>query len=75
MQLETKHGNCVDRKHVLTNIFRHKQMCWKKYTELFAIHMKDFILTVFALTHLPETRDKYNWIRTSENYERICLNK
>ena len=33
--------------------------------------------TVFALTHLPEAWDKlkYNWIRTSENYERICLNK
>ena len=34
-----------------------------------------FIRSVFALTHLPEARDKYNWIQTSENYERICLNK
>jgi hypothetical protein len=31
--------------------------------------------TVFALTHLPEAWDKLNWIRTSENYERICLKK
>ena len=30
---------------------------------------------VFMLTHLPEARDKSNWIQTSENYERICLNK
>ena len=30
---------------------------------------------VFALTHLPEARDKYNWFQTCENYERICLNK
>jgi hypothetical protein len=34
-----------------------------------------FIKSVFALTHLPKARDKYNWIQTSENYERICLNK
>ena len=27
------------------------------------------------LTYLPEARDKENWIRTSENYERIRLNK
>ena len=27
------------------------------------------------LTHLPETQDKKKWIQTSENYERICLNK
>ena len=31
--------------------------------------------SVFALTNLPEARDKYNRIWTSENYERICLNK
>ena len=30
---------------------------------------------VFALTHLPQAWDKYNWIRTSENYGRISLNK
>jgi len=29
--------------------------------------------TVFALTHFPEAWDKYNWTRTSENFERICL--
>ena len=29
----------------------------------------------FMLTHLPEDRNKSNWIRTRENYERICLNK
>ena len=33
------------------------------------------VAPVFALTHLPEAWDKQNWIRTSENYERICLNK
>ena len=33
------------------------------------------IITVFALTQLPKTWNKQNWIRTSENYERICLNK
>jgi hypothetical protein len=32
-------------------------------------------VSVLALTDLPEVRDKKNWIRTSENYERICLNK
>ena len=32
-------------------------------------------IIVFALTHLPEARDKSNWIRTRENYERICLNR
>jgi len=26
-------------------------------------------ISVFALTHLPEARDKSHWIRTSENYE------
>jgi hypothetical protein len=26
-------------------------------------------------SHLPEGRDKLNWIPTSENYEKICLNK
>jgi hypothetical protein len=30
---------------------------------------------VLALTHLPEVWHKENWIRTSENHERICLNK
>ena len=30
---------------------------------------------VFALTHLPKAWDKLNWIRTSGNYEKICLNK
>ena len=30
---------------------------------------------VFVLTHLHKAQDKYNWIRTSENYERVCLNK
>jgi hypothetical protein len=29
----------------------------------------------FMLTHLPKDRNKSNWIRTRENYERICLNK
>ena len=33
------------------------------------------VSAVFTLTHLPEARYKENWIRTSENYERICLNK
>jgi hypothetical protein len=33
------------------------------------------ITAVFALMHLPEAQDKQKWIRTSENYERICLNK
>ena len=33
------------------------------------------IITAFALTNLPEARDKLNWIRRSEIYERICLNK
>ena len=35
----------------------------------------DLKTAVFTLTHLPEARDKYNWILTSENYERICVNK
>ena len=30
---------------------------------------------VFMLTHLPIARDKKNWIQTSENYGKICLNK
>ena len=30
---------------------------------------------VFALTYLPEARDRKNWIQTNENYERIYLNK
>jgi hypothetical protein len=30
---------------------------------------------VLALTHLPEVWHKENWFRTSENHERICLNK
>ena len=30
---------------------------------------------VFMLIHLPEAQEKSNWIRTSENYERIFLNK
>ena len=30
--------------------------------------------SVFVLTHLPKDRDKWNWIQTSENHERICLN-
>ena len=33
------------------------------------------VIAVFALTHLPKARDKFNSIWTSENYERICLNK
>jgi hypothetical protein len=32
-------------------------------------------VTVFALTHLPKAQVKLNWIQTSENYERIFLNK
>jgi hypothetical protein len=27
------------------------------------------------ITHWPEAYDKQNWIRTSENYKSICLNK
>jgi hypothetical protein len=34
-----------------------------------------FLSSVFALTQLHKTWDKKNWIRTSENYERMCLNK
>jgi hypothetical protein len=30
---------------------------------------------VFVLTHLPEARNKLNWIWPSEKYEKICLNK
>jgi hypothetical protein len=36
---------------------------------------KERFHSVIALTHLPEARDKKNWIRASENYERIWLNK
>jgi hypothetical protein len=32
-------------------------------------------ITVFVLIHFPEAQDKSNWIQTSENYERIGLNK
>ena len=41
----------------------------------YLLQEKQNLYTVFALTHLPDPRNKENWIRTSENYERICLNK
>ena len=31
--------------------------------------------SVFTAIHLPKAQDKWNLIRTSENCERICLNK
>jgi len=39
------------------------------------MHGPKACLSVFALTHLMEARDKYSWIRASEYHERICLNK
>jgi hypothetical protein len=32
-------------------------------------------ISLFTLTHLQKVRDRYNWNRTSENYERIYLKK
>jgi len=32
-----------------------------------------FMFLSVRANHLPEAQDKWNWIRTSENYERICL--
>ena len=42
----------------------------------FVNKFKNYIayIAVFVLTHFPEAWDKSNWIQTSENYERICLN-
>ena len=45
------------------------------YNDMMHSPYKYIKISVFALTHLPKARDKKNWIRTSENYERICLNK
>ena len=36
---------------------------------------KVYILYCYAVFALARSPDKYYWIRTSENYERICLNK
>ena len=39
------------------------------------VALKLAYVSVLSLTDLPEVRDKKNWIWTSENYEKICLNK
>ena len=54
--------------------------CWRLlYSHLYHVwfqwFVRNILKSVFVLTHFPEDRNKWNWIRTSENYERIYLNK